>query len=88
MSRFRIVLSIALGAALPLACSKEYTPTQEITDVRESNEEESKAPEMSTQDRMRMEPVQRPGASPEAGAPAAAPAAAATYLWNVPGGWE
>jgi hypothetical protein len=91
MRQFRFFLTLALLGALPIACSKEYTPTQEITDVREANAEEQAAAEMSTQDRMRMQPVEKPDAAPatsDAAAPAASAPSAAAYLWNAPEGWE
>jgi len=94
MLQFRFFLSMAVLAALPLGCSKEYTPTQEITDVREANAEEREADELSTQDRMRMEPVAKPGEMPgaapagAAAAPAVGAAADKSYLWSAPEGWE
>lgn len=67
-------------------CSKEYTPTAEITEVRDSTEFEKKAPEMTTAERMQMPPMPEVGAvkAPEAAATpspeasAAAPAAKPT----------
>ncbi|MBI1318501.1 MAG: hypothetical protein GC168_06090 [Candidatus Hydrogenedens sp.] len=94
MRQFRIICSLVLLAALPFGCSKEYTPTQEITDVRPANGEETAARDMSTMDRMRLQPIQvgdvKPGmgAAPMAGGDMSADSSAPEFTWQVPSGWE
>lgn len=85
------IMAAAMAGASMLGCAKEYTPTQEITTVREATPEEAAAKETSTADRLRVAemPTAASGVTPPA-APAAMPSAEEppAFTWTVPPGWE